>query len=143
MVHFPSSAPERVPLDFYDLDYEGEKPESEKDLSANLMLMNTHEHYGLTDIEWDPTGRYVVSAASVWHHSVSTSATIMDCFTLITRRWKMAITFIHFQACCLQTCQLRNSSNCFGDPVHQRCYPRKNSARFEGTYVSIAKSLTS
>lgn len=58
-------------LDFYDLDYEGEKPEAEKDLSANLMLMNTSEHYGLTDVDWDPTGRYVTSSASVWTHQVS------------------------------------------------------------------------
>ena len=58
-------------IDFWDLDYEGEKPESEKDLSANLMLMNTQDHYGLTDVDWDPTGRYVVSSASVWTHSVS------------------------------------------------------------------------
>ena len=57
-------------LDFWDLDYEGEKPEAEKDLSANLMLMNTQEHYGLTDVEWDPTGRYVTTSASVWTHQV-------------------------------------------------------------------------
>ncbi|KAL2215031.1 eukaryotic translation initiation factor 3 subunit B [Thermoascus aurantiacus ATCC 26904] len=57
-------------LDFWDLDFEGEKPESEKDLAANLQLMKTIEHYGVTDIEWDPTGRYVVSSASVWTHSM-------------------------------------------------------------------------
>ena len=58
-------------LKFWDLDYEGEKPESDVNLSANLMLMNEGEHYGVTDIEWDPTGRYVVTGASVWTHSVS------------------------------------------------------------------------
>jgi translation initiation factor 3 subunit B len=57
-------------LDFWDLDFEGEKPDSDKDLSANLHLMNTVEHFGVTDIEWDPTGRYVVSSASVWTHAV-------------------------------------------------------------------------
>lgn len=57
-------------LDFWDLDFEGEKPESEKDLSANLQLMKTTEHFGVTDIDWDPTGRYVVSGASAWTHSV-------------------------------------------------------------------------
>ena len=57
-------------IDFYDLDYEGDKPESEANLSANLMLMNSEDHYGMTDVEWDPTGRYVTTSASVWTHQV-------------------------------------------------------------------------
>lgn len=57
-------------LDFWDLDFEGEKPESDKDLTANLQLMNTADHYGVTDIDWDPTGRYVATSASMWKHSV-------------------------------------------------------------------------
>ncbi|EAS27361.3 eukaryotic translation initiation factor 3 subunit B [Coccidioides immitis RS] len=57
-------------IDFWDLDFEGEKPENEKDLSANLQLMKTNEHFGVTDIDWDPTGRYVVSSASAWTHSL-------------------------------------------------------------------------
>lgn len=56
-------------IDFYDLDYEGEKPE-EINLAANLMLMNTEDHYGMTDIEWDPTGRFVVTSASMWTHQM-------------------------------------------------------------------------
>ena len=58
-------------LDFWDLDFEGEKSESDKDLTANLQLMATADHYGVTDIDWDPTGRYVATSASVWKHSVS------------------------------------------------------------------------
>ncbi len=58
-------------MDFWDLDFEGEKPESDKDLTANLQLMATAEHYGVTDIDWDPTGRYVATSASVWKHPVS------------------------------------------------------------------------
>ncbi|KAI4741343.1 translation initiation factor eIF-3b [Aureobasidium sp. EXF-12298] len=55
-------------LDFYDFDYEGEKDEKDKDLTANLALMNTAEHYGVTDIDWDPSGRFVATSASVWKH---------------------------------------------------------------------------
>lgn len=58
-------------LEFYDVDFEGEKPESDKDLTANLQLMNQAEHYGVTDIEWDPSGRFVASWASFWKHTVS------------------------------------------------------------------------
>jgi translation initiation factor 3 subunit B len=58
-------------LDFYDFDYEGDKDEKDKDLTANLALMNTAEHYGVTDIDWDPSGRFVATSASVWKHRVS------------------------------------------------------------------------
>ncbi|MCJ1243835.1 Translation initiation factor 3 subunit b [Trapelia coarctata] len=59
-------------LDFWDLDFEGEKPESDRDLTANLQLMATADHYGVTDIDWDPTGRYVATSASVWKHTILT-----------------------------------------------------------------------
>lgn len=59
-------------LDFYDVDFEGEKPESAKDLTANLQLMNTADHYGVTDVEWDPSGRFVATWASAWKHAVRT-----------------------------------------------------------------------
>lgn len=58
-------------LDFWDFDYEGEKDENERDLNANLQLMATADHYGVTDVEWDPTGRYVATSASMWKHAVS------------------------------------------------------------------------
>ncbi|KIW01635.1 uncharacterized protein PV09_06822 [Verruconis gallopava] len=65
-------------LDFWDLDYEGEKDEAYKDLTANLMLMNTAEHYGITDLEWDPTGRYVASVASFWKHQAENGYHLYD-----------------------------------------------------------------
>lgn len=58
-------------LEFYDLDFEGEKPESDKDLTANLQLMNLGDHYGVTDVEWDPSGRFVATWSSAWKHTVS------------------------------------------------------------------------
>ncbi|KAJ9133310.1 Eukaryotic translation initiation factor 3 subunit B [Pleurostoma richardsiae] len=65
-------------LDFFDLDFEGEKPEAEKDLTANLQLMNTAEHYGVTDIEWDPSGRYVATWASSWKHQMENGYHLYD-----------------------------------------------------------------
>lgn len=58
-------------LDFWDMDYEGEKEEKDKDLLANLQLMATADHYGVTDVDWDPSGRYVATSASMWKHAVS------------------------------------------------------------------------
>lgn len=65
-------------MEFYDLDYEGEKPESDKDLTANLMLMNTADHFGVTDIDWDPTGRFVATSASLWKHSMENGYHLYD-----------------------------------------------------------------
>ncbi|CAI4216076.1 unnamed protein product [Parascedosporium putredinis] len=65
-------------LDFFDLDFEGEKPEGEKDLTANLQLMNTADHYGVTDVEWDPSGRFVATWASAWKHAMENGYHIYD-----------------------------------------------------------------
>jgi translation initiation factor 3 subunit B len=69
-------------LDFWDLSFEKPKEESEKgekELNANLQLMDTAEHYGVTDIEWDPTGRYVATVASAFRHRVSLSTSDIRC----------------------------------------------------------------
>ncbi|KAL2163577.1 hypothetical protein VTH06DRAFT_5635 [Thermothelomyces fergusii] len=65
-------------LEFFDLDFEGDKPESEKDLAANLQLMNTADHYGITNVEWDPSGRYVATWASVWKHTMENGYHLYD-----------------------------------------------------------------
>jgi translation initiation factor 3 subunit B len=65
-------------LDFYDLDFEGEKPESDKDLTANLQHMRGADHYGITDLQWDPSGRYVASWASAWKHSMENGYHLYD-----------------------------------------------------------------
>jgi translation initiation factor 3 subunit B len=68
-------------LDFWDLSFEkpkDEKDDKEKDLSANLQLMATAEHYGMTDIEWDPTGRYVVTVASAFRHHMENGYHLYD-----------------------------------------------------------------
>ncbi|PUU81354.1 eukaryotic translation initiation factor eIF2A-domain-containing protein [Tuber borchii] len=70
-------------LEFWDLDFEGEKQKQDKasknkDLAANLMLMGTSEHYGLTDVEWDPTGRYVATSASMWKHAMENGYHLWD-----------------------------------------------------------------
>jgi translation initiation factor 3 subunit B len=66
-------------LDFYDLDFEGEKKDEDKDLTANLQLMATADHFGVTDVDWDPTGRYVATSASVWKHTVSVPTLMRNC----------------------------------------------------------------
>ncbi|KAF2876811.1 eukaryotic translation initiation factor-like protein 3 subunit B [Massariosphaeria phaeospora] len=68
-------------LDFWDLSFEkpkDEKDEKEKDLNATLQLMATAEHYGVTDIEWDPTGRYVATVASAFRHHMENGYHMYD-----------------------------------------------------------------
>ncbi|GFR78417.1 eukaryotic translation initiation factor 3 subunit B, partial [Elysia marginata] len=38
--------------------------------TQDMTIMNQTEHFMATDVEWDPTGRYVVSAVSWWGHKV-------------------------------------------------------------------------
>jgi len=61
-------------IEFWDSDFEvtAERGESAKnDAAASIQLMNTQEHYGVTDIEWDPTGRFVISSSSMWRQGVN------------------------------------------------------------------------
>jgi len=38
--------------------------------TQDMTVMTQTEHFMATDVEWDPTGRYVVSAVSWWGHKV-------------------------------------------------------------------------
>lgn len=37
-----------------------------------FLIMNTTDHYQMSDLEWDPTGRYVVTGVSYWKYKVDT-----------------------------------------------------------------------
>lgn len=37
-----------------------------------FLVMNTSDHFQMSDVEWDPTGRYVVTAVSYWKTKVDT-----------------------------------------------------------------------
>lgn len=88
------SVQQHCDLEFYDMDFEGDRTIEDDKVSANIMLMNSEEHYGVTDVEWDPTGRYVVTSASVWTHQVSICVSlILSMLTFL--RWKTVIVFGH------------------------------------------------
>ncbi|KAI8979412.1 eukaryotic translation initiation factor eIF2A-domain-containing protein [Mycotypha africana] len=57
-------------LEFYDIDFEPlSSDKKNKKVGSTIQLLATQEHYGVSDVEWDPTGRYVVTAASMWRQS--------------------------------------------------------------------------
>ena len=39
--------------------------------TKDMTVMNTAEHSSATDLEWDPTGRYIVTSVSHWTQKVS------------------------------------------------------------------------
>lgn len=41
--------------------------------TSDVVCMNQAEHFMATDVEWDPTGRYVATSVSWWAHKVNTT----------------------------------------------------------------------
>lgn len=65
-------------MEFWDLDFEPLNSGGDDTATAAagaaksatvVQLLATQEHYGVSDIEWDPTGRYVVSGSSMWRQA--------------------------------------------------------------------------
>ncbi|ANB11070.1 Prt1p [Sugiyamaella lignohabitans] len=72
----PSSACE---FEFWDFDHEGDvKAAGAEDLPANLVNIGSCEHYGMTDLEWDPSGRFVVTSSSFWRHAIENGYKMWD-----------------------------------------------------------------
>lgn len=66
-------------IEFFDLDYSGEKKESEsEEVSAHVKLLGTESYGGLTDIEWDPSGRFVAAWSSIWRHKIENGYKLFD-----------------------------------------------------------------
>ena len=61
-------------LEFWDLDFNVDdtvkKDASKEEWAAGIQQLGVADHYGVTDVEWDPSGRYLATAASAWTHTV-------------------------------------------------------------------------
>lgn len=61
-------------LEFWDLDFNSDdRKEGQAEWGSGIQLLGTADHYGVTDVEWDPSGRYLATSASAWTHTVSIS----------------------------------------------------------------------
>lgn len=133
-------------LEFFDVDFEGERPEAEKDLTANLQLMNIAEHYGVTDVEWDPSGRFVATWASAWKHSVSLRLNFSLSLRIPPRamfsklidvcRWKTATICTISGVTCYGRSTWRSSSSGSGDRGPRHCSRRMSRRRSGRTCVN-------
>ncbi|KAE8229249.1 hypothetical protein CF326_g5783 [Tilletia indica] len=41
-------------------------------------MTGSGEHYGITDLEWDPSGRYVLTSGSAWRHTMKNDYAVWD-----------------------------------------------------------------
>ena len=61
-------------LEFWDLDVNSDdsirRDISKEEWAAGIQQLGVADHYGVTDVEWDPSGRYLATAASAWTHTV-------------------------------------------------------------------------
>lgn len=129
-------------LEFFDLDFEGEKPESDKDLTANLQLMNMADHYGVTDIQWDPSGRFVATWASVWKHTVCLiySFTRSTLVLTIRNRWRTDITSTILRASYYGKNLLKSFANGYGVLGRRLCLARTSRSRSARTSGNTLRS---
>jgi translation initiation factor 3 subunit B len=44
----------------------------------DLEMMVSAEHYMATNLQWDPSGRFVISTVSAWHHRIETGYCLWD-----------------------------------------------------------------
>ncbi|KAI9594495.1 hypothetical protein BDF19DRAFT_445040 [Syncephalis fuscata] len=67
-------------IEFWDMDLEttANSKAGATDPGATVQLIGAHDHFGVTDIEWDPTGRYVLTSASSWRHTMENGYAIWD-----------------------------------------------------------------
>lgn len=63
-------------LEFWDLDFNADdtgrrEGPSKEEWGSGIQHLGTADHFGVTDVEWDPSGRYLATSASAWRHTVS------------------------------------------------------------------------
>ena len=79
-------------LEFWDLDFNVDdtvkKDTSKEEWAAGIQQLGVADHYGVTDVEWDPSGRYLATAASAWTHTVRYQSEYFFCnvFTITPYR---------------------------------------------------------
>ena len=57
--------------------------------TSDFTTMNSGEHFMATDVEWDPTGRYVMSGVSWWGHKVDNAYWVWSFQGKLLKRFSM------------------------------------------------------
>ncbi|ODV63735.1 translation initiation factor eIF3 core subunit b [Ascoidea rubescens DSM 1968] len=76
--------PSKPEIEFFDFDYVENKGltdnenKSNKVVQANVKQIGFAEHFGLVDLAWDPSGRFVAGWSSIWRHPVENGYKLYD-----------------------------------------------------------------
>ncbi|KAJ1726637.1 Translation initiation factor 3 subunit b [Coemansia biformis] len=65
-------------IEFYDTDFDQAAAAKSGNPGDAITLVASVEHYGVTDLEWDPSGRFVATWVSSWRHSSENGYTLWD-----------------------------------------------------------------
>lgn len=71
-------------IDFFDLDYDGQlvlasdEAAKNQNVKASLKQIGDVEPFGATNLEWDPSGRYLAVWSSSWRHKVDNGYKVYD-----------------------------------------------------------------
>ncbi|KAJ7504483.1 translation initiation factor eIF-3b [Mycena galericulata] len=72
-------SPTKSELLFWDLGVDVEDAVRQKEEWGSAMeQIGTADHYGVTDVDWDPSGRYLATSASAWKHQLENGYSIWD-----------------------------------------------------------------
>lgn len=63
----------QVEMEFWDFDHD-----VANNADDNVVHLSTTEHYGMTDVQWDPSGRFVASYSSFWRHKIGNGYKLWD-----------------------------------------------------------------
>ncbi|KAJ7180562.1 eukaryotic translation initiation factor eIF2A-domain-containing protein [Mycena filopes] len=64
-------SPTKSELLFWDLGIDVDDTRWQKtDGGSGLEQIGSADHYGVTDVDWDPSGRYLTTSASAWKHQL-------------------------------------------------------------------------
>ena len=68
-------------IEFWDLDFTIDDSVNKRDSAdpgANMQLLAAADHYGMTEIAWDPSGRYLATSASAFRSSPEPGYNLWD-----------------------------------------------------------------
>lgn len=71
---------QKFDLEWYDVDFSVDLRQGApaQEPADEVKQIGAGEHYGITDLEWDPSGRFVATSASAWRHSLENGYAIWD-----------------------------------------------------------------